>query len=82
MVEYEGKTWLLYHVLPAGAEGSTPSGRRLWLDEVMWDGDSPVVQGHRPAGYSGTIPRSLSSQTMGSRTRNGWTPDRFTWPVL
>ncbi|MEU7873965.1 glycoside hydrolase family 43 protein [Dactylosporangium sp. NPDC049140] len=45
MVEQDGRTWLLYHAWPPGAEGSTSPGRRLWLDEVTWDGDTPVVHG-------------------------------------
>ncbi|WP_433201228.1 glycoside hydrolase family 43 protein [Dactylosporangium sp. CS-047395] len=45
MVEFKGKTWLLYHAWPTGAEGSTTPGRQLWLDEVTWNGDTPVVHG-------------------------------------
>jgi beta-xylosidase len=45
MVEQGGRTWLLYHAWPAGAEGSQSPGRQLWLDEVTWDGDRPVVHG-------------------------------------
>jgi beta-xylosidase len=45
MVEVGGRTWLLYHAWPAGAEGSTSPGRQLWLDEVTWDGGIPTVNG-------------------------------------
>jgi len=45
MVEQDGRTWLLYHAWPAGAEGSQSPGRQLWLDEVTWDGDRPTVHG-------------------------------------
>ncbi|GAA3454612.1 glycoside hydrolase family 43 protein [Dactylosporangium matsuzakiense] len=45
MVEVNGRTWLLYHAWPRGAEGSTSPGRQLWLDEVTWDGDTPQVRG-------------------------------------
>ncbi|MFI5914421.1 glycoside hydrolase family 43 protein [Dactylosporangium sp. NPDC051541] len=45
MVESNGKTWLLYHAWVPGSEGSTSPGRRLWLDEVTWNGDTPQVHG-------------------------------------
>jgi GH43 family beta-xylosidase len=45
MVEQDGRTWLLYHAWPAGAEGSQSPGRQLWLDEVTWEGDRPTVHG-------------------------------------
>lgn len=48
MVEQDGRTWLLYHAWPPGAEGSVTPGRQLWLSEVTWDGDRPVV--HAPRG--------------------------------
>jgi beta-xylosidase len=45
MVERDGRTWLLYHAWPAGAEGAQSPGRQLWLDEVTWDGGHPTVHG-------------------------------------
>ncbi len=45
MVEHDGRTWLLYHAWPTGAEGSITPGRQLWLDEVTWEGGRPVVHG-------------------------------------
>jgi len=45
MVVKDGRTWLLYHAWPAGAEGSTDPGRQLWLDEVTWEGGRPTVHG-------------------------------------
>jgi beta-xylosidase len=45
VVEAGGRTWLLYHAWPAGAEGSVAPGRQVWLDEVTWEGGRPVVHG-------------------------------------
>ncbi|MFF5228783.1 glycoside hydrolase family 43 protein [Dactylosporangium sp. NPDC000521] len=45
MVEFKGRTWLLYHAWPPGAEGSVSPGRQLWLDEVTWEDGRPVVHG-------------------------------------
>lgn len=45
MVVKDGRTWLLYHAWPAGAEGSVEPGRQLWLDEVTWEGGRPTVHG-------------------------------------
>jgi beta-xylosidase len=45
MVEHGGRTWLLYHAWPPGAEGAQSPGRQLWLDEVTWEGGHPTVHG-------------------------------------
>lgn len=45
MVEHAGRTWLLYHAWPKGAEGAVSPGRQLWLDEVTWTDGRPVVHG-------------------------------------
>lgn len=45
MVEHNGRTWLLYHAWPEGAEGAVDPGRQLWLDEVTWSADGPTVNG-------------------------------------
>ncbi|MFD2767114.1 glycoside hydrolase family 43 protein [Micromonospora eburnea] len=45
MVEYDGRTWLLYHAWQPGAVGTSPPGRQLWLDEVTWEGGRPHVHG-------------------------------------
>jgi beta-xylosidase len=45
MVEKDGRTWLLYHAWPPGAEGSADAGRQLWLDEVTWVDGKPRVAG-------------------------------------
>ncbi len=45
MVEHAGRTWLLYHAWPKGAEGAVSPGRQLWLDEVTWSDGRPVVHG-------------------------------------
>ncbi|HEX6873011.1 MAG TPA: family 43 glycosylhydrolase [Micromonosporaceae bacterium] len=44
-VEKDGRTWLLYHAWPPGAEGAVDPGRQLWLDEVTWEGGWPHVHG-------------------------------------
>jgi beta-xylosidase len=45
MVAHNGRTWLLYHAWPPGAEGAVSPGRQLWLDNVMWIDGRPVVRG-------------------------------------
>jgi beta-xylosidase len=45
MVEHAGRTWLLYHAWPKGAEGAVAPGRQLWLDEVTWTDGRPTVRG-------------------------------------
>ncbi|WP_203861961.1 family 43 glycosylhydrolase [Plantactinospora mayteni] len=45
VVEHDGRTWLLYHAWPEGAEGAVDPGRRLWLDEVTWSDGRPAVNG-------------------------------------
>ena len=45
MVEYDGRTWLLYHAWQPGAVGTNSPGRQLWLDEVTWEGGRPHVHG-------------------------------------
>jgi beta-xylosidase len=45
MVAHGGRTWLLYHAWPKGAEGAVSPGRQLWLDEVTWAEGRPTVQG-------------------------------------
>lgn len=45
MVEQDGRTWLLYHAWPPGAEGAVEPGRQLWLSEVTWADGKPQVHG-------------------------------------
>ena len=54
MIEKDGRTWLLYHAWPAGAEGAVEPGRQLWLDEVTWEGGKPRV--HGPTGDPQPVP--------------------------
>jgi beta-xylosidase len=54
MVEKDGRTWLLYHAWPEGAEGAVDPGRQLWLDEVTWADGKPVV--HGPAATPQPLP--------------------------
>ncbi|MFC7550351.1 glycoside hydrolase family 43 protein [Plantactinospora sp. GCM10030261] len=44
MVEKDGRTWLLYHAWPPGAEGAVEPGRQLWLSEVTWVDGKPQVR--------------------------------------
>lgn len=41
----EGGTWIIYHAWQPQTIGSVSPGRQLWLDEVEWTGDRPVVRG-------------------------------------
>lgn len=45
MIVHKGRTWLLYHAWPKGAEGAVSPGRQLWLDEVTWADGRPTVHG-------------------------------------
>ncbi|GAA3737251.1 beta-xylosidase [Spinactinospora alkalitolerans] len=45
LVEKDGRTWMLYHAWPPDSIGEEPPGRRLWIDEVTWEGGRPVVHG-------------------------------------
>jgi beta-xylosidase len=48
----DGGSWMLYHAWPPGAVGAAAPGRQLWLSQVRWVGDRPVVDGpalERPA---------------------------------
>ncbi|MEE6261632.1 glycoside hydrolase family 43 protein [Plantactinospora sonchi] len=58
MVEYAGRTWLLYHAWRPGAEGTARPGRQLWLDEVTWEGGRPHV--HGPTGSPQPRPQPVA----------------------
>lgn len=36
--------WFVYHAWDPAAVGVDPPGRTMWLSELTWDGDKPVVQ--------------------------------------
>jgi hypothetical protein len=35
---------LVYHAWDPAGVGVDPPGRTMWLSELIWDGDKPVVQ--------------------------------------
>jgi beta-xylosidase len=42
----DGDLWMAYHAWDAKAIGEDVGGaRKLWLDELTWDGETPVVHG-------------------------------------
>lgn len=36
--------WFVYHAWDPAAVGTDPKGRTMWLSELTWSGDTPVVQ--------------------------------------
>ena len=36
--------WFVYHAWDPAAVGTDPKGRTMWLSELTWSGDPPVVQ--------------------------------------
>lgn len=47
LIEKDGRTWMVHHAWPPDAIGSTLPGRTMWLTELTWDGDRPVLDGPR-----------------------------------
>lgn len=41
--EDAGRTWMAYHAWPPDAVGSMSPGRQMWLSEVTWRGEQPMV---------------------------------------
>jgi beta-xylosidase len=39
-----GRDWFIYHAWNPTAPGTDPTGRTMWLSELTWHGDVPVVQ--------------------------------------
>lgn len=39
----DGRDWLVYHAWDPAGVGQEP-GRTMWLSELTWDGDTPIVQ--------------------------------------
>jgi len=44
ITDNDGKTWMLYHAVDV----TNPRGRVLMLDEVLWKGNWPFVEGNSP----------------------------------
>jgi beta-xylosidase len=40
----DNRYWFVYHAWDPAAIGSDPPGRTMWLSELTWNGDTPVVQ--------------------------------------
>jgi beta-xylosidase len=40
----DGRYWFVYHAWDPAGVGVDPPGRTMWLSELTWDGDRPVVQ--------------------------------------
>jgi beta-xylosidase len=40
----DNRYWVVYHAWDPTAVGLNPPGRTLWLSELTWNGDTPVVQ--------------------------------------
>jgi len=40
----DNRYWVVYHAWDPTAVGLSPPGRTLWLSELTWNGDTPVVQ--------------------------------------
>jgi beta-xylosidase len=47
LIEHDGRTWMVHHAWPPDAVGSALPGRTMWLTELTWDGDRPVLDGPR-----------------------------------
>jgi beta-xylosidase len=44
VLEKDGRYWFVYHAWDPALVGSDPPGRTMWLSELTWNGDIPVVQ--------------------------------------
>jgi beta-xylosidase len=44
VLEKDGRYWFVYHAWDPGGVGVDPPGRTMWLSELTWEGDKPVVQ--------------------------------------
>jgi GH43 family beta-xylosidase len=47
VVEDGGRTWMVHHAYRPDGAGGRRRGRRMWLTEILWDGDEPVCDGPR-----------------------------------
>lgn len=44
VLQKDGRYWFVYHAWDPAGVGVDPPGRTMWLSELTWDGDKPVVQ--------------------------------------
>jgi GH43 family beta-xylosidase len=44
VLQKDGRSWFVYHAWDPALVGIDPPGRMMWLSELTWDGDKPVVQ--------------------------------------
>ncbi|NDL58734.1 family 43 glycosylhydrolase [Phytoactinopolyspora sp. XMNu-373] len=45
LIEHDGRTWMVHHAWPPDSVGSAVPGRTMWLTELTWDDDRPVLDG-------------------------------------
>lgn len=44
VLQKDGRYWFVYHAWDPALVGVDPPGRTMWLSELTWDADKPVVQ--------------------------------------
>jgi beta-xylosidase len=44
VLQKDGRYWFVYHAWDPAAVGADPPGRTMWISELSWDGDTPVVR--------------------------------------
>lgn len=44
VIRKDNRDWFVYHAWDPALVGVDPPGRTMWLSELTWDGDTPVVQ--------------------------------------
>ena len=44
VISKDGRDWFVYHAWDPAAVGQDPPGRTMWLSELTWPDDKPVVQ--------------------------------------
>lgn len=44
VLEKDSRYWFVYHAWDPAAVGVDPPGRTMWISELTWDGDKPVVR--------------------------------------
>jgi beta-xylosidase len=44
VLQKDGRYWFVYHAWDPASVGMVPPGRIMWLSELTWTGDTPVIQ--------------------------------------
>jgi hypothetical protein len=44
VLQKDGRYWFVYHAWDPASVGTDPTGRTMWLSELTWTGDTPVIQ--------------------------------------